>query len=101
MTYQSSPNTSAQISLGSRSQSRTVQYAKDKVTNEEVLEQIGEKRTLLNNILVEKPIGSVVFWVEIAPFMVPLKYRWRKWMEGEEEGEQSSLMWEAEEDIGG
>ena len=33
----------------------------EKVTNEEVLECIGEKRTLLNNIYVEKPIGSVIF----------------------------------------
>jgi len=29
----------------------------EKVTNEKVLEPIGEKRTLLNNILLEKSIG--------------------------------------------
>jgi hypothetical protein len=33
----------------------------EKVTNEQVLECIGEKRALLNNILSKKPIGSVIF----------------------------------------
>ena len=33
----------------------------EKVPNEEVLDCIGEKRTLLNNILHRKPIGSVIF----------------------------------------
>ena len=33
----------------------------EEVTNEEVLERIGEKRTLLNNILRGKPIGLVIF----------------------------------------
>ena len=33
----------------------------DNVTNEEVLERIGEKRTLLNNILLRgRPIGLVI-----------------------------------------
>ena len=31
------------------------------VTNEQVLDRIGEKRTLLNNILPENLIGSVIF----------------------------------------
>ena len=31
------------------------------VSTEHVLDRIGEKRTPLNNILVEKPIGSVIF----------------------------------------
>ena len=34
----------------------------EKVTNEQVLESIGEKRTLLNTILCKKkPIGLVIF----------------------------------------
>ena len=33
----------------------------EKVTNEQVLDHIGEMGTLLNNIYVEKPIGSVIF----------------------------------------
>jgi hypothetical protein len=33
----------------------------EKVTNEQVIEHIGEKRTLLNNIIVEKSIGLVIF----------------------------------------
>jgi hypothetical protein len=33
----------------------------EKVTNEEFLEHIGEKRTLLNNILLEKPIVLAIF----------------------------------------
>jgi hypothetical protein len=33
----------------------------EKVTNEEVLDRIGAKRTLLNNILCRKTIGLVVF----------------------------------------
>ena len=32
----------------------------EKVTNEQVLDRIGEKRTLLNNILPEEPIGLVM-----------------------------------------
>ena len=47
----------------------------EKVTNEQVLEYIGEKRTLLNNVLRRKPIRSVIFSKEIAPFMMPLKGR--------------------------
>ena len=47
----------------------------EKVTNEQVLDRIGEKRTLLNNILRRKTTGSVIFWEEIASFMVPLKDR--------------------------
>ena len=49
----------------------------EKVTNE----HIGGKRTLLNISYVEKPIGLVIFWEEIASFMMPLKDRWRKWKE--------------------
>ena len=33
----------------------------EKVTNEEVLERIGEKRTLLNNIVRRKAFGLVIF----------------------------------------
>jgi hypothetical protein len=33
----------------------------EKVTNEQVLEHIGKKRTLLHNILIEKPIGLIIF----------------------------------------
>ena len=33
----------------------------EKVTNEQVLERIGEKRTLLNNTFVEKPIELLIF----------------------------------------
>jgi hypothetical protein len=33
----------------------------EKVTNGQILEHIGEKMTLLNNILGRKPIGSVIF----------------------------------------
>ena len=32
-----------------------------KITNEQVLERIGEKRTLLYKMLCRKPIGSVIF----------------------------------------
>jgi hypothetical protein len=45
----------------------------EKVTNEQVLDHIREKRTLLNNILIEKPIESVIFLEEIASFMMLLK----------------------------
>ena len=40
----------------------------EKITNEEVLECTGEKKTLLNNISIEKPIGLVE---EIFFFMRP------------------------------
>ena len=33
----------------------------EKVTNEQVLERIGEKRTLLKNVLRKKSIGLVIF----------------------------------------
>jgi hypothetical protein len=33
----------------------------EKVTNEQVVEHIGEMTTLLNNILCRKSIGSVIF----------------------------------------
>ena len=33
----------------------------EKITNGQVLERIGEKRTLLVISYVEKPIGSVIF----------------------------------------
>jgi hypothetical protein len=33
----------------------------EKVTNQQVLESIGKKRILLNNILHKKPIGLVIF----------------------------------------
>jgi hypothetical protein len=33
----------------------------EKVTNAQVLQHIGEKRTLLDNTLRRKPIGSVIF----------------------------------------
>ena len=33
----------------------------EKVTNEQVLERIGEKRTLVNNILRRKSIALVIF----------------------------------------
>ena len=33
----------------------------EKVTNDEVLDHIGEKRTLLNNILRRKSVGLVIF----------------------------------------
>ena len=61
-----------------------------KVTNEQALERIGEK---------EKPIGSVIFWEEIASFMMPLKDIRQKWKEQEEEEHSSLIMWETEEDI--
>ena len=69
----------------------------EKVTNEQVLECIGEKRMLLNNILRKKAnwIGEI-----LASFMMPLKDRWWKWKEWEKEEEHRSLMiWEIEEDI--
>jgi hypothetical protein len=47
----------------------------EKVTNEQVLEGIREKRTLPNNTYVEKPIELVIFIEEIASFMMPLKDR--------------------------
>ena len=53
---------------------------------------------------IEKLIGLVVFWKEIASFMMSLKDRWRKWKEYEEEEEEeeeehSSLMICETEDI--
>ena len=45
----------------------------EKVTNEQVLTHIGEKRTFLINILLEKSIGVVIFLEEIAFFMMSLK----------------------------
>ena len=42
----------------------------EKLTNEQVLERIGEKRTPLNKILLEKPIESVIFCEVIASFMI-------------------------------
>ena len=71
----------------------------EKVTNEQALEHIGEKMTLLNNILGRKPIGSVIFWEEIASFMMALKDRWRKRKEEEEE-HSFLVIWETGEDIG-
>ena len=47
----------------------------EKVTNEKVFERIGEKRTLLNNILRRKSIQLVIYGEEIASFMKPLKDR--------------------------
>ena len=64
----------------------------EKVTNEQVLERIGEKRTFLDNIHVEKQIGLVIFCEEIAFCMTPLKERLRNSKEWEEEKEHSSLM---------
>ena len=50
----------------------------EKVTNEQVLGRIGEKRPLLNNILRKKAnwIGHILR--KIAFFTMPLKDRWRK-----------------------
>ena len=45
----------------------------EKVTNEQVPTHIGEKRTFLINILLEKSIGVVIFLEEIAFFMMSLK----------------------------
>ena len=47
----------------------------EKVTNEQVPGRIGEKRTLLNNMLRRKPIGFVILREKIAFFMMPLKGR--------------------------
>ena len=33
----------------------------ERVTNEQVFERAGEKKTLLNNIVLEKPFGLVMF----------------------------------------
>ena len=41
----------------------------EKVSKEQVLERIGEKRTLRNNVLLRKSIGSVVFREEITSFI--------------------------------
>ena len=46
----------------------------EKVTNEQVLNRIGEKRTLLNNILRRKANWDG----HILRIMMPLKDRWRK-----------------------
>jgi hypothetical protein len=46
----------------------------EKVTNEEVLEHIGEKRKLLNTC-IEKPLGLDIFYKEIAFFKMQLKDR--------------------------
>ena len=46
----------------------------EKIINEEVVERtIGEKRTLLNDVLRRKPIESVIFREEITSFMMTLK----------------------------
>ena len=45
----------------------------EKVTNEQVLERIGEKRTVLNISYIEKLIGSVIFWDEITSCKLQLK----------------------------
>ena len=67
----------------------------EKVTNEQVVERIREKRTVINNILSRK-----ANWAgHIASFMLPLKDRWRKWKELEEEEHSSLMIWETEEDI--
>jgi hypothetical protein len=42
----------------------------EKVTNEQVLEPMGVKRTFLNNILHRKAIGLVIFREEIAFFIM-------------------------------
>ena len=49
----------------------------DKLTNERVLEhtRIGEKRTLLNDIIGRKANGLVIFSKEISSFMMPLTER--------------------------
>ena len=47
----------------------------EKVTNEQVLERIGEKRTLLNNILRRKANCIGNFLKENSSFMTPLKDR--------------------------
>ena len=80
-------------------QERTQLLEWEKVTNEQVLERLGEKRAFLNNILRTKAIGSVIFWEEIASFVVPLKDRWWRWKEYEEEEHSSLMIWETDEDI--
>ena len=50
----------------------------EKITDEHVLEHIGERRTLLNNILYRKAnwIGHIL--EEIASFMMTFKDRWKR-----------------------
>ena len=47
----------------------------EKITEEKLLERVGEKRTLSNNILRRKVNRLVIFGEEIAFFMMPLKDR--------------------------
>ena len=68
----------------------------EKVTNEQVLESIGQK---INNILHRKANWMIVFEEEIA-YLMPLKDKWRKWKEQEEDKHSSVTIKETEEDIG-
>jgi hypothetical protein len=57
----------------------------EKVTNEDVIERIGEKRTLLNNIMTVNVNWLIIFQELIAFVAMPLKDKWQKWKEEEEE----------------
>ena len=47
----------------------------EEITNEQIIDRIGEKRTFLNNILSRKENWILIFCEEIASFMMPLKER--------------------------
>ena len=63
------------------------------ITNEQVLEIIGEKRTLQNNIICRKA------YLSYSEKKFPLKDRWMKWKEYEEEEHSSLMIWETEDNI--